>query len=139
MLFDLGGVTFVIAGPNIDKVSLESKADFATYNVVGAEPKYEFMGEGARTIKLSGKILPRHFGGYSALDALNAIRASGQPVSLVRGDGRSMGWVIIDEIEEKHSWLLYNGSPQSVEHEIKLTRIDAPSVGSVVGFFFSLF
>lgn len=138
MLYDLGGVGFQVAGLNADKLSREREASFATYEVVGGAPVYEFMGEGERSVEISGKCHPYHFGGVGALDALEAIRASGEPVYLMRGDGRPLGWVIIKSITEADAWLQYRGDPAEITHTIKLLRCDAPGVGAL-GFFFSLF
>lgn len=138
MLYMLGGVAFEVAGLNAERVSRESQSEFATYNVVGAEPLYEFMGEGERKITISGKVFPFALGGGPSLSQLEALRQAGMPTSLVRGDGGGLAWVIIESMREKHGHLYFSGAPQEVEHEVCLVRCDAPSAGGM-GMFLSLF
>lgn len=131
MLFMVGGVQVTHSGFNVDAVERAGEAVFATYHVVGAEPQYEFMGEGERTIALSGKIHPIALGGGSSLSALEAMRQAGKPTMLVRGDGGFHAWVIIDKISEKHHWLNSFGQPQVVEHEISMKRCDSPQAAGL--------
>jgi phage protein U len=138
MLFLLGGVRITHSGFNVDKMGRENRSEFAEYKVVGAEPKYEFMGDAERKITLSGKIYPLALGGYSALSTLEAMRQSGLPTMLVRGDGGFFAWVIIDNVSETHNWLTYQGVGQEVEHQITLLRADPP-LASALGSFLSIF
>lgn len=138
MLFMLGGVRVSHSGFNVDKMGRENKASFAEYKVVGAEPKYEFMGDEQRKITLSGTIYPLAIGGYPALSALEAMRQSGVPTMLVRGDGGFSAWVIIESVKESHAHLTYQGVGQEVEHEITLLRADPPMAAGL-GSFLSIF
>jgi phage protein U len=138
MMFMLGGVRISHAGFGVEKMGRENKAAFAEYKVIGAEPKYEFMGDEGRKITLGGKIYPFAIGGYSALSALELMRQSGKPTTLVRGDGGFFAWCIIENVKETHNWLNPRGVAQEVEHEITLYRCDAP-MASGLGSFLSIF
>lgn len=138
MLFMLGGVRVTHSGFNVEKMGRDNKAGFAEYKVIGAEPKYEFMGDEGRRITLSGKVFPIALGGYSSLSVLEAMRQSGLPTMLVRGDGGFFAWVIIDSVKETHTYLTHQGVGQQVEHEISLLRADPP-LASGLGSFLSIF
>ncbi|MFN3892011.1 MAG: phage tail protein [Beijerinckiaceae bacterium] len=138
MLFMLGGVRVTHSGFNVEKMGRENNSEYAEYKVVGAEPKYEFMGDAGRKITLSGKIFPFALGGYSALSILEGMRQSGVPTMLVRGDGGFFAWVIIESVKEEHKSLNYLGVGQEVEHEITLLRADPP-IAAGLGSFLSIF
>jgi phage protein U len=138
MMFMLGGIQISHRGFGVDKMGRENKSKFAEYKVIGAEPKYEFMGDEGRKITLSGKIYPIAIGGYPALSALEAMRQSGARTTLVRGDGGFFAWGIIETVTEKHGWLTHQGVAQEVEHEITFYRCDPP-LASGLGSLLSIF
>jgi phage protein U len=139
MLYDLGGVTFEVAGLNADKVSRSRETSFAKYDVLGTGALYEHTGEADRKIEISGKVYPYHLGGLGALEALESIRSAGQPVLLMRGDGTMIGWVLIETIKEEDAYLQWRGDPGEISHTISMCRCDAPGVGDLANLLFSLF
>lgn len=130
MLMRLGPVAFEVAPMNAHAIDYTGETSFAEKPVVGAEPPLEYVGEGANTWNIAGKLFPAKFGGESDLTRLHQLRASGQSQYLMRGDGRPMGWVVIKSIAERATYLDANGVGQIIEVTISVQRSRKPSNGS---------
>lgn len=139
MLYQLGALHIKVAPFNVDSVNRKSATDFVAKPVVGAEPPMEYVGEGATTWRLSGTLFPKVIGGLSELDVLHGMRENGSPQFLQRGDGRPMGWVVIESVGERSSHLAADGVGRKIDVTIKLRRTGKPSrlslFGILAGFF----
>lgn len=130
MLMSLGGVRFEVAPTNIHAVDHAHASDFAFKPVAGAAMPAEYVGEGAETFGLSGKLFPKKLGGLNDLDGLYTSRKSGVPQYLMRGDGRPMGWVLILSVSEKSTYLAADGVGQVIEFDLSLRKDVGPTAGS---------
>lgn len=83
---------------------------------------------------LSGSIFPKAIGGLEELAQLSALRQSGRPQYVMRGDGTPMGWFAIESHSANSSYLDAQGVGQRIDVQIKLRRAGAPPATS----FFSL-
>jgi phage protein U len=54
------------------------------------------------------------------------MRKSGLPQYLMRGDGVPLGWMAVERVSEKSSYLDAKGVGRVVEVSISLKRADAP-------------
>jgi phage protein U len=97
------------------------------------------VGEGANTWQLSGRLLPEKLGGLAELDVLHLMRISGLPQYLMRGDGKPLGWVVIESVSEKSSYLGSNGVGQIIEVSISLRRSRKPENSSFFSIISGLF
>jgi phage protein U len=128
MLMQLGAVTFEVLPVNVHETDHAVSAGFARHPVLGARPPMEFVGEGPERWRLSGKLFPHEFAGaLEGLTALQAMCQSGEPQFYMRGDGVPLGWVVVDQVRERSSYLDAAGVGRVIEFEIALTRCDAPS------------
>ena len=134
MLFQLGTVTIDSPGPfNALGTEEEFGAEFATKPVVGAEPPSEFTGPQNTRFVISGKLFPYFFAGHgqgSGLDEIEDLRAmvmSGQPQILVRGDGRNMGWWLIERVRKRDEVLSDEGIGQEIAYDIALKSSPRPA------------
>ncbi len=139
MLYALGPLDFEIAPFNTHEVDRSHAADFAAKELVGRRKGHEFVGDGDERITMRGKLFPHKFGGLTSLDVLNAIRDSGAPQFLMRGDGAALGWFLVEHVTEKSSYLDANGVGRQIDVEIELLRDEPPSAESFVAVLFSLF
>lgn len=139
MLFTLGSVEFEVAPVNPTDTSFESGGTFVEKPVMGRRPPLEFVGPSGETFKISVKLFPDKLGGMSSLDMLKTIRLSGVPQFLQRGDGTPLGWMVLEQISENHSYLNARGVGQVIDVSISLRRADAPAdtdfFASVMGIF----
>ena len=90
------------------------------------------VGDGPEVWTLHARIFPRRFGGLEDLKKLAQARASGKPQYLMRGDGAQMGWVVIEKVDERSTYLDAKGVGQVIEVDISVKRSSKPSNGSSI-------
>jgi phage protein U len=132
MLMQLGSVAFEVFPLNTHEHSRAAEMGFVEKAVLGARPPLEKVGEGNETRMISGRVFPRKFGGLGQLASLEAARAAGQPLFLMRGDGRPLGFYVIERMNEKDTYLAANGVGQVIEFDISLKAASAPSPSGYV-------
>lgn len=139
MLMALGPIQFEIYPFNMTDYSHGHESTFVEKPVLGARPPLEWVGEGAESWSMTAKIFPHKFGGLGDLKKLFQARAAGKPLYLMRGDGSQMGWVVIDKISEKSSYLDAQGVGRVVELDISVRRSEKPSNGGFYSAFSGVF
>lgn len=127
MLYALGPVLFEVWPVNVYEVTRATEAGFVEKPVLGRRPPLEFVGDGRESISLAVKLFPEKLGGLSSLDQLDAMRQSGQPQYLMRGDGVPLGWFLLDKVSEKSTFLGPAGIGRVIDVDLGLSRADAPS------------
>jgi phage protein U len=135
MLMSLGPIKFEVYPFNATEYGHDHESSFAEKPVLGARPPLEWVGEGAESWSITAKIFPHKFGGLGDLRKLYQARAAGRPLYLMRGDGSQMGWVVIEKVSERSSFLDAKGVGRVIEVDISVRRAGKPSNGS----FFSVF
>ena len=138
MLMSVGPLVFDLV-TNIDRYEIDSEEDFARKDVVGARKPYEHVGEGDERLRLSGKLFPEKFGGGGSVDALMAIKRTGTPQMVVRGDGKVFGYHVVRRVRADNEYLSPSGAPRMISIEVELERCDAPSAQGAFGSLMSLF
>lgn len=133
MLYMLGPIRFEIAPFNLTETTFSHGASFSEKPVVGQRPPLEWTGDGAQTWSLRANLFPERFGGEGNLLALRTMRLLGQPQYMLRGDGLPIGWVVIDSVTERASYLDRRGRGRVVEVDITLRRSSAPNAGAFFG------
>lgn len=132
LLMMWGPVAFSIAPLNADRISIDNDTVFAAHAVAGSPPVYEHTGEGERSITIRGAVFPEHLGGLANLEMLETLREQGEPQHLIRGDGRMMGWCILDKVSQEHEHLNGMGVGRAISYTLKLQRCEPPqSYGSI--------
>lgn len=127
MLMSLGSLAFEVAPFNAHSLEFSADTDYAAKPVVGAEPDLEFVGNGAHSWTINGRLFPAKFGGLDALERLHELRTSGQPQYLMRGDGKPLGWVAITNVTESSTYLDRHGVGKMIEVTISVRRTKAPA------------
>lgn len=126
MLMMIGPVQFKVAPVNVTEYSRTHTASHVSKPVMGARPPMEWTGEGDENWTVRAILFPQKFGGENALTILSLMRKSGAPQYMMRGDGGLMGWVVIDAVSERSSYLDGNGVGKIVEVDIALRMSSAP-------------
>ncbi len=135
MLMMIGLVRFKVAPFNVTEYTHSHGGMHVDKPVIGARPPLEFTGNGPESWTIRAVLHPQRFGDGGGLALLSMMRASGLPQYMLRGDGSLMGWVVIESVTEKATYLARNGVGQIVEVEIRVRRSNAPSPA---GFFAAL-
>ena len=139
MLMMIGPVRFQVFPVNLTDYRQSREASFVEKPVVGARPPLEWVGEGPETISLRARLFPQKFGGRGGLAALNAARASGAPQYMMRGDGGLMGWVVIERVTERSSYLDADGVGKVIDVDIVVKRTGGPTAGLFFSFMSAVF
>jgi hypothetical protein len=135
MLMTLGPIRFEVYPFNATEYDHGHESSFVEKPVLGARPPLEWVGEGAENWSIKARIFPHRFGGLGDLKKLYQARAAGRPLYLMRGDGAQMGWVVIERVSERSSYLDAEGIGRVIDVDIAVRRSAKPSNGS----FFSVF
>lgn len=138
MLYALGPLAFEVAPFNAHEFDRASAADFAAKDLLGRRKGHEFVGDGDEKIGLRGRLFPEKLGGLDGLALLDAMRASGVPQMLIRGDGTPLGWFLIERVRETSTHLNAAGVGRRIEFDIDLLRDDPPSAADFVAALFTL-
>lgn len=139
MLAQIGACQFTVAPFNMHETDHDAAARFASHEVLGRMPPLEFVGEGAEGWMIRGRLFPEKFGGLSEMATMQAMRRSGSAQFFMRGDGVPMGWVVIDKVTERSSYIGPNGVGRVIEFEASLKRADGPSAAGIFNALVSIF
>jgi phage protein U len=135
MLMTLGPIRFEVYPFNATEYDHGHESGFVEKPVLGTRPPLEWVGEGAESWSIKARIFPHRLGGLGDLKKLYQARAAGRPLYLMRGDGAQMGWVVIEKVSERSSYLDAEGIGRVIDVDISVRRAGKPSNGS----FFSVF
>jgi len=133
MIMLLGNVVFQVAPVGIDEIDHRYSSRFAIHPVLGSMPLYEKTGIGPEGWRIRATLMPefcqRHGidTGLFELDQLKLICQSGMPQFLMRGDGKPMGWVIIQDVVERSRVLSKSGIGRQITLDIDVIATNAPS------------
>ncbi len=139
MLYQLGVLSIKVQPFNVNKVQSDAFTDYVAKPVLGVEPPMEYVGEGAHTWRLSGDLFPKVIGGLSELSLLHAMRESGRPQFLLRGDGTPLGWVVIEKVGAREAHLGGDGVGQKITVDIELRRAGRPNRLSLFSILLGIF
>ena len=139
MLMTLGPIRFEVYPFNATEYEHGHETSFVEKPVLGARPPLEWVGEGAESWSIRAIIFPHRFGGLGDLKKLYQARAAGRPLYLMRGDGAQMGWVVIERVSERSSYLDAEGIGRVIDVDISVRRSAKPSNGSYFSLFSGLF
>lgn len=131
MLCQLGACQFTVAPFNMHEAEHEGGMDFAWHEVVGAMRPPEKVGEAPEVWTIHGRLFPERFGGMGELATLHAMRQSGVAQFFMRGDGVPMGWVVIERVSERSTYIGGNGVGRVIEFDVTLKRAPGPSAAGI--------
>ena len=145
MLFQIGPLTLDTFPMGPDGYSRSSGSDLAVKPILGRLAGREHMGEADQPMTITGKLLPTKVGGAADLEQLHALSVSATKVPVMRGDGRMLGWFVIEKVTEQHSDLTAIGLGFVVAYTLNLIKVDTDGAvgtnqaGGLVGMLVSLF
>ncbi len=127
MLMLIGPVRLEVAPFNATEYTHTHGASHVEKPIMGVRPPLEWTGDTSESWLLRANLFPETFGGESALTVLAFMRKSGVPQYMLRGDGTLMGWVVIDSVTERSSFLDGSGVGRMIEVDIAMRRSQAPT------------
>lgn len=124
MMMTLGFFVFTVKTASYQKLQRQTAWRHSKVARVGQRPQYQYLGAGEDTIGLSGTLYPEFTGGRASLDLLRVMAEEGKAWPLIEGTGRMYGFWAITSISETDSNQLKDGTPQKIDFDIQLTRVD---------------
>lgn len=131
-LMTWGPLQFEVQPFNVHEYDHLTAAEFARKDVAGAAPPREWVGEDDEELYLRGRVYALRIGGMNELDVLEAMRKKAQPQNMVRGDGTSLGWYVLERLVRNHRFLSANGIGQEVQFEGIFVRVPVPRAADYV-------
>jgi len=125
MLYQYGSITFEVWPINTHEVGRNSASTFVEKPVIGRRPPLEFVGAGADTVTMKGRLFPINWGG--SMEVFYGQQSSGKAFPLMRGDGKALGFYVCETVEETAQFLDYKGRGRMIEFTLTLKRSDAAS------------
>lgn len=139
-LMQLGALSFRVIPFGLNAVAYGRGADHAPKNVIGTMRPREFVGVGDERIDITGTLFPETFPDKrNSRYLLDDMRRSGLPYLLMRGDGRNLGWFVIESVSEEESVLDAFGRGKLVEYTLSLARVPGPRPADYLRVLFQLF
>jgi len=137
-LFQLGSFTFELRTVAPHALTRADAWRWEETPRLSGEAALQFLGRGTGEMTLEATLFPGRITGHdeASVDRLRAIGDAGQPLPLIRGDFRMIGWYSIVGIEEDHTFLRRTGRPGRAAVILSLLRFgsDGPGTG-VLGYF----
>lgn len=103
-------------------INRQSGFDYASAKPIGSAPFYQFMGEGAESLSLSGDLYPSFTGGKFNLTILRNMAKTGKAYILMTGYGEVLGHYIIQSLMESQSQFFNDGAAQKISFSLELKR-----------------
>jgi phage protein U len=138
LLYSWGMVQFEVEPLNLHEVDHTTMTSWAKKPIVGAANYREWTGEEDDELHLRGRIFPFRIGGLANLDAVEAARKKGVAALMMRGDGRYLGWYVIERMQRHDTYLAINGVGQQIEFEALFIRVPVPSAEDEYPVYFEL-
>lgn len=110
-------MSFLALGPNVfsilpvtlQKITRETKSNWAAVPRFGGDVARQFTGHGEHQIKLEGLVFNSHFGGFDQYEALRATQLAATPVPMIGMSaglvGLVYGLVVILSISDTQEYL----------------------------------
>lgn len=119
----LGGFVFSSWGAEAfayERLERRSSGGWVSIDVINAKPRAANTGQGAETIRLSGKAF--YGAGMDRLDQLRALQAKREPLSLIDGRGRNLGRWRFEDLNERQGRVIDDGTAMEIEWDLTLTE-----------------
>ncbi len=130
MLMMIGPVQFDVQPFNITRTARRMGASWVEKPVIGSRPPLEYTGQENDTWRLTANLFPQRFGGLGALTTLKVLQRQGLPHYAMRGDGALLGWVVVENVSERASYLDGTGLGKRIDVTIGLRQASTPLAGS---------
>ncbi|MFC4256699.1 phage tail protein [Croceibacterium xixiisoli] len=126
-LMALGMFLFELATLSAEELQRKTNWSHARSPRIGARDATQYTGPGEEVITLAGSVFQEIADGRVSLDQLRELADAGEALPLVAGNGTVFGCFVIEGLDERHTWLLADGTPRQIDFSINLLRVDDPA------------
>ncbi len=125
-LMTWGPLQFQVWPMNFHEMDHLTETSWAQKPIAGAATYREWTGENDELRHIRGDLFPYRIGGMTEIELLNMYRLGGIPNLLMGGDGRSLGWFVIEKLLRYHTWISAEGVGQRINFEAIFARVPVP-------------
>lgn len=126
-LYQWGTIQFLVWPLNIHEANHQTETDWAKKELAGAAIQREWVGENDEELHFRGKLFPYRIGGMGELEATETLRRQGIAQLMMRGDGWTMGWYVLERMIRIHEHLSPEGVGQEITFEALFARVPIPA------------
>lgn len=126
-LYSWGMLQFEVHPLNVHEVDHSTATDWAKKEIAGAAIYREWVGENDEELFFRGRLFPYRIGGLEGIEVMDAMRRGGIAELLVRGDGRVLGWFVVERMVRQHTFLAPDGIGQVIQFEAIFVRVPVPA------------
>ena len=98
----------------------------------GGLPPAQYVGQEPETISISAELRPEVTGGDGSVDLLRQMAATGEPYTLILGNGRVLGSYVILSIKDSQTQLMHDGKARAISFGMELKKV-GDSAGGLAG------
>lgn len=126
-------VQFEVWPLNYHEMEHEGATAWSRKEIVGAATYREWVGEQDELRYLRGRLFPYRLGGMREIEILDAFRRGGIPNLLTDGNGRRLGWYVIEKLQRTHQFISGEGIGQMINFDAYFARVPVPEGGDYLG------
>ena len=119
-LLSLGSYQFSMDTAAHDSLKRSKTYRWVQQQRLTREPASQFVGVGAESISLSGKIYPHFRGGLDQIEDMRAEADKGEALTLVDGQGTNLGQWVIKSISDTQKRYTGPGVPRCIDFSVSL-------------------
>ncbi|MGJ4961342.1 MULTISPECIES: phage tail protein [unclassified Bradyrhizobium] len=120
VMLALGAFRFSVSTAAYQKFERSSEWRWPATDRIGMAPAKQYVGPGEDTITVDGVIFPHYRGGLRQMDMMRAQAGLGQPLPLITGFGRYLGFYCIEKVKESMETFMSDGAPRKIEFTVEL-------------------
>lgn len=95
----------------------------------GGLPPAQYVGQEPETISISAELRPEITGGDNSIELLRQMAATGEPYTLILGNGRVLGSYVILSIKDSQTQLMHDGKARAISFGMELKKVGDSAVG----------
>lgn len=132
-LLSLGSYQFSMDTAAHDSLKRSKTYRWVQQQRLTREPASQFVGVGAESISLSGKIYPHFRGGLDQIEEMRAEADKGEALTLVDGQGTNLGQWVIKSISDTQKRYTGPGIPRCIDFSVSLQSYGADTSNNSSG------
>ena len=103
--------------------------NYSQNTIGGGLPPAQYVGQEPETISISAELRPEVTGGDGSVDLLRQMAATGEPYTLILGNGRVLGSYVILSIKDSQTQLMHDGKARAISFGMELKKVGDSAVG----------
>lgn len=118
----LGATVFSVNTNTYSSMTKAAAWQWQSLQVIGKNPRYQYLGKGENTISISGVVYPGQYGSRAQLLLLEQAASLGAPLPMFSGAGVELGAWCVKSYSETQTELFDNGLPRKIEFTLDLVQ-----------------